>query len=401
MKIQSVQRKLIIVGLLLVPFLSVGELFSLFYDGVISQSTNLTGSFKASKDIVFILLVSFGFFSYLLSNRLNKNVILYFIAVAFALIPPIILSLGNDLISILSGLRWLMPIILPVFIFRAVNSVFLQSFINYLCALLLLHFSVQIFQLFYASSWYGVSMYGFNLRNPGLFLIPNTGAFFSISALYVILFMGEMSDRRKVFFTMIGSASVFLTMSGSGFVALMIIIFFYYFNQIKLKFISLSLPFIVIFAYYFLESLLLRSGGNYIENSGGTRVDIMADSFFGADFISSSFGFGTNTFVMLGDGATLDSTYASFLVNLGYLGFLIFITMILIAVLHSIFTWNKLQFVFFIVFSSFAFTTIVYEVYPVNLIMAVVIAFFIKCPRKRALHQVNRYEISHESNNYK
>jgi hypothetical protein len=142
-----------------------------------------------------------------------------------------------------------------------------------------------------------------------------------------------------------------------------------------------------------------RGGFNFIKNSGGPRFDIMVDRFFGADFISSSFGFGTNTFVMLGDGAVLDSTYASLLVNLGYFGFFIFIIMLLIALFYSIFTRNKSQFVFLVVFSSFAFTNIVYEVYPVNLIMAVVIVFFIKYSRKITPHQVNRHEISHVSSN--
>jgi hypothetical protein len=400
MKIQSFQRNLIVIGLLLAPFLSVGELHALFNGELLSQSENLTGLFKTSKDILFILLILLGFVSYLLSNRINKNVIPYFIAVTISVLPAIILSSSNDLTSIASGLRWLLPIILPIFIYRAVNQDLLQALTLYLCALLVLHFFFQIFELFYAYAWYGSSTAGFNLRNPGFFLIPNTGAFFSIAVLYVVLFIGNMSVIRKFIFTMLGSASVFLTMSAAGFATLLIIIIFYYFNRIKSIFLFLFLPLFFISTYYFLEFFLSNRGGfNFIKNSGGPRFDIMVDRFFGADFISSSFGFGTNTFVMLGDGAVLDSTYASLLVNLGYFGFFIFIIMLLIALFYSIFTRNKSQFVFLVVFSSFAFTNIVYEVYPVNLIMAVVIVFFIKYSRKITPHQVNRHEISHVSSN--
>jgi hypothetical protein len=288
-----------------------------------------------------------------------------------------------------------MPIILPIFIIRAVNQDFFQTLILFLCALLGLHFSVQIFEFFFASSWFGISTSGFNLRNPGLFLIPNTGAFFSIAVLYVVLFIGNMSGRQKLLFTLLGSASVFLTASGTGFVALLIIILFYYVDKIKTKSFFLFLPFIFISIFYFLESFTNRGGNDYIATSGGTRADIMVDKFFGVDFVSSSFGFGTNTFVMLGDGVVLDSTYASLLVNLGYFGFFIFIIMILMTLFHSIFTRNKSQFVFVIIFSCFAFTTIVYEVYPVNLIMAVIITFFIKFPHMTGLQQINRDQISH------
>lgn len=400
MKIQSFQINLIVIGLLLVPFLSVGELLALFNGELLSQSENLTGLFKGSKDILFILLILLGFVSYLLSNRINKNVIPYFIAATISVIPAIILSSSNDLFSIASGLRWWLPMILPIFIYRAVNQDFLQTLTLYLCALLVLHFFFQILELFYASSWYGSSTFGFNLRNPGLFLIPNTGAFFSIAVLYVVLFIGNMSVIRKFIFTMLASASVFLATSAAGFVTLLIIIIFYYFNRIKPIFLFLFLPLFFILTYYFLEFFLSNRGGyNFIKNSGGPRFDIMVDRFFGTDFISSSFGFGTNTFVMMGDGAVLDSTYASLLVNLGFFGFFIFMIMLLFALFYSIFTRNKSQFVFLVVFSLFALTNIVYEVYPVNLIMAVVIVFLIKYSRKITPHQVNRHELSHVSSN--
>jgi hypothetical protein len=41
------------------------------------------------------------------------------------------------LTSIASGLRWLLPIILPIFIYRAVNQDLLQALTLYLCALFL------------------------------------------------------------------------------------------------------------------------------------------------------------------------------------------------------------------------------------------------------------------------
>jgi hypothetical protein len=380
MKIQPLQRKIITVGLLIVPFLSIGELSALFYGQLITHSENLTGLFKISKDIVFILLLSLGFVSCLSSSSLSKKVLPYLFAVAIAVIPAIIFSSGNNLISIASGLRWLMPIILPIFIFRAVNFEFVQTFILYLSFLFLLHFSVQIFQMFYSSQWFGVSKFGFNLRSPGLFLIPSTGAFFSVVVLYVILFIEKTSSRKKLIFIALGSTSVFLTVSGTGYVVLLIIIFFYFSTKAKLKDIFLFLPLLFIFLYFSISIFNSRGGATYVKISGGSRLEILIDKFFSADFISRSFGFGTNTLVLMGDvnGSILDSTYASLLVNLGYFGFFIFIALLLLAFTYSIFGRSKSFFIFLVVFSLFAFTIIIYEAYPANLIMAVILAYFFK-----------------------
>lgn len=384
MNLCSIQRKLILLGLFLVPFISIGELYALFSGQLFSQSSNLTGVFKFSKDIVFILLILIGLLEFLLSDFLNRKMLLYLSLTLVVVVPSIIFSLGNDFTIMASGLRWIIPILIPVFIFRALTPEFLNSFSKYLFYLLLLHLIVQILQMFFAGSWYGTSVFGLNLRNPGLFLIPNTGAFFTIACLYTSLFISNFTKVKKNIIIIASTISVFLTLSGTGLVVFIVVLFFYFATREMMKWYFLILPFCIIFIYGFIVFLSARDA-NYVEQSGGTRLSIFMDNFMKSDIFSTNFGFGTNTAVLLGKGEIMDSTFASLIVNLGYFGFFVVLSILFITICYSILSGNKSLFVFFVVFALFSFTTIISEVYPVNLIMAVLIIHFmnLKLENKR------------------
>lgn len=281
-----------------------------------------------------------------------------------------------------SGLRWIIPILVPVFIFRALTHNFLHSFSKYIYYLLLLHLFVQILQMFFAVSWYGTSAFGLNLRNPGLFLIPNTGAFFTVVCLYTSLFITDYTNSKKNFIVLISTLSVFLTLSGTGFVVFIFVLVFYFARKEMIKWYLLILPFGIIFIYFFIIFLSARDD-KYVETSGGTRLTIFVENFMKSDVISSNFGFGTNTAVMLGKGEIMDSTFASLIVNLGYFGFFAVLSILFLLISYSIISANKSLFVFFVVFALFSFTTIISEVYPVNLIMAVLVVNFMRVESKK------------------
>ena len=374
MVISSIQKKLVLLGFIIVPFISIGELFALFSGALLSQSSNITGVFKFSKDIIFILLILLGTLDYLFSNTLNKKVVLYFFLTILIALPPILLSIGSDLLFLASGLRWLIPVLLPIFLYRIITKDLLKKLSTYIFYLLLIHFLMQIFQMFFASSWYGTSAFGLNLRNPGLFLIPNTGAFFTIACLYFTLFISEYSQKKKIFVLIISALSVFLTLSGTGLVVFMFILLLYFSNIRQLKWFVLMIPFAILFVLFFVDFLSAR--GNYLEESGGPRVSIFMNNFADAQIISQEFGLGTNTAVLLGKGEIMDSTFVSLVVNLGFIGFFAVVGVLMVFIFISIVSGNKPFFVFLSVFTLFSFTNIVFEVYPVNLIMAILMVYF-------------------------
>lgn len=388
MNLCSIQRRLILLGLVLVPFISIGELYALFSGQLFSQSSNLTGVFKFSKDIVFILLIFTGAIDFLIRDLLNKKVLFYLFLTCILVLPPLFLSLGNEISITASGIRWIIPILVPVFVFRAISPDFLHSFSKYIYYLLLLHLFVQILQMFFAVSWYGTSAFGLNLRNPGLFLIPNTGAFFTVVCLYTSLFITDYTNSKKNFIVLISTVSVFLTLSGTGFVVFIFVLVFYFARKEMIKWYLLILPFGIIFIYFFIIFLSARDA-KYVETSGGTRLTIFVENFMKSDFISSNFGFGTNTAVMLGKGEIMDSTFASLIVNLGYFGFFAVLCILFLLISYSIISFNKSLFVFFVVFVLFSFTTIISEVYPVNLIMGLLIVNFMRVDSKKEQLSLN------------
>jgi hypothetical protein len=377
MVISSIQRKLVLLGFIIVPFISIGELFALFSGAILSQSSNTTGVFKFSKDIIFILLILLGTMDYLFSNTLNKKVIIYIFLTVLIVLPPILLSIGSDLLFLASGLRWLIPVLLPVFLYKVVTKDLLKTLSTFIFYLLMIHFLMQIFQMFFASSWYGTSAFGLNLRNPGLFLIPNTGAFFTIACLYFSVFIAEYSQKKKIFVLIIAAFSVFLTLSGTGLVVFMFLLLLNFSNIRQLKWFVLMIPFAILFVLFFVDFLSARDE-NYLEKSGGTRLSIFVENFIDGQVISGEFGLGTNTAVLLGKGEIMDSTFVSLVVNLGFMGFFLVVGILMFFIIFSMVSGNKPFFVFLSVFTLFSFTNIVFEVYPVNLIMAVLLVYFMK-----------------------
>ncbi len=377
MTIERLQIALIFMGLILVPFLSYGELLSLFSGTLTGQTENLSGLIKVTKDLNFLLLIFLGFIGYLISTKLKYKSLIYLGAIILATVPAIILSLQNQFIYTASGLRWLIPVILPFFIYKVVDKPLVKKITKYLIILFLLHFCIQILQAFFASGWYGRSSLGINLRNPGLFLIPNTGSFFTIISLYFILYFSSLNEQKKMYLVLLSTVSIFLTMSGTGFIVLLIFLLIYYAKLRFIKFLPLLLPAIMSLGFVFISFLTSR-GGNYLEVSGGGRLSIFINCFTNSSFFSNLFGYGTNTAVIVADGYIVDSTFSSLIVNLGYSGFFIFILLFFVAFFYSILYKIKPLFTLLIIVFLYSGTTIIFEVYPVNLLLAILVAFFIK-----------------------
>ena len=378
MTIRDLQSSLIFSGLIIVPFLTYGELVGLFSGTLPGQGQNLTGWFKASKDLIFMLLIFLGCAGYLLSNKVKYKSLIYLLVVLLATAPSIILSLQNQFIYTASGLRWLIPVILPFFIYSVVDEALVKKIAKYLIVLLILHFCVQVLQAFYASSWYGVSSMGINLRNPGLFLIPNTASFFTIISLYFILYFADVNKLKKMFLVMVSIASVFLTMSGTGIVVLFILLLIYYFQFKFIKFFPLILPAVIGLGFVFISILLSSRTEEYLSVSGGVRLSILTNSFNNTSFFSDIFGYGTNTAIIMANGLFVDSTFASLVVNLGYFGFFIFMCLFLAVGVYSILNKFEPLFALLVIVFLYSGTNIIFEVYPVSLLLAILVAFFMK-----------------------
>jgi hypothetical protein len=100
-----------------------------------------------------------------------------------------------------------------------------------------------------------------------------------------------------------------------------------------------------------------------------------------ASLISSDFGKFTNAYVLLRvSGDIMDSTFAALLGNHGLLPTVILVSILIFLFIYSLINLNKSKISLLIIILSFSSTTIIFEAYPMNLLLAMVFpsAFKIK-----------------------
>lgn len=153
------------------------------------------------------------------------------------------------------------------------------------------------------------------------------------------------------------------------------------------KILTKFLPLYILFSSVFLFLInIFRS--DYLEISAATRLQILYDTIMNTGFISESFGKFTNSYTLISkEMYIMDSFYASLLGNLGYLGF---IFLLLVIVYLFIFSWLKANVelvAFWVIIILFSFSTIITEVYLMNLLLPIAFAhlYLNKCNFKEDL----------------
>ncbi len=134
----------------------------------------------------------------------------------------------------------------------------------------------------------------------------------------------------------------------------------------------------------YINLFLPSRGSDYVAISLGTRFSIFIDAF-SSGIISTHMGLATNTGILFSNFLQLDSKtmiadnlYASILVNLGYWG-LLFFGLLIFIYFKPCFQKTKRESNFYSFFlfliAAYSFTTITFEVFPVNLLICIMIAF--------------------------
>jgi hypothetical protein len=191
------------------------------------------------------------------------------------------------------------------------------------------------------------------------------------------------SRSEKWFIGVVSFISVALTASGTGYLVLLVIGALCAMGERRIR---IALPIVLIFSAIAFPSVMLLTGrgADYVGISLGTRVDIFVDALTNATMLPSYFGLGTNTGVLLGrsmdsslKAQILDSTYASIVVNLGLVAFVLFL-IALLAWCAIVLLIDKLElYVFTIVFLAFGAVVIVPECFPANLLFAALMSHYL------------------------
>lgn len=326
--------------------------------------------YKVLKDVVYVLVFAAILYR---AQKTGRGPLTDYSGALIALILCMVTlsMLDNGFVAGLIGLRWIFPFMLFLLMGDWSEVLDTAAAVPWILLGLAGSLAVQVFQLFCMPPVFGEIFPGVPGRTPGFFVAPNSTAFFAcVSAACVMVFAPSKLKLRMLAVGLALMVSV-LAQSGTGMVAAVLLGLRlmcgrrrYVFWIITLCTFALALP--------NLDFLTMRE--DYVELSGGGRLDAFLDIARDSAFSITRFGLYTNTANLQSanpeDQLAPDSLLASWVGNFGLFA-------ALAAVLCALFIRYRMRSVDWsqampcvLVFGIFSMTTIVFESFPMNLYLA-------------------------------
>ncbi len=337
--------------LVTLPLNTFKETIAFFYGAVGDKTQALTPVYlKLYKDFFLVsavVLVTLG--GALI--RIHQRLLPFYLVIGFIFIYAALSYAELDLLTIFLGLRSYLPMIFILFGFYFYRFE-PASLFPVLRVLLYLELVLQIFQLIYAPAYYGSTLSGFNLTNPGTFLIPSTMASFAILVYY---YARERGDSVTAIMALVSAV-----LSHSSTALLVLIIYFVIVFVKRSRFSDgVLIVILLLSAYLIFINLELITGRKNILDNLVTRLDIFKEYL--DEPLGIGFGLGSGAAVLAQrEGAVIaDSTISSLLINFGWLSFPIY----LLFVVKSFQTFGY-KHLLCLAFLGFSLTMIVFEMTP-------------------------------------
>ena len=328
--------------------------------------------YKIGKDLGIILIIFIAFINTIRTHKLPILFPLFYILFIY-LIGLSILS--DNIMLIMAGCRWILPIFLILALFPYIDYSFMLRITKVLYHLILIQVILQIIQMFIMPPIAGVNFLGLSARNTGFFMYPGpAGLFANVCFCFFAVFKKYKFSYILVF------VSVIMAMSSTGAFIFFILLFFIKFYHSRFfKLLCLTLPIFAFFIFINLDTITGRNEGDTMT-SGSMRVEILSESINNASLISTKFGTATNTAVSMNikDSFIADSTYTSIITNMGFLVFFVILLMLSIAIYYAYINKRLDIILFLIVFGLGSITIITFEFFPVNILMPLIITYYIK-----------------------
>lgn len=378
MNTRKIIHYLILISILFTVIFNIAELWTLLTYGVVSQRDSVTPiQVKAIKDIFFLLI-----FILCLSRSVKNWVIILYpdiIVIGITILSLFSLlfsSLFQSFLLLIMGMRWFFPFLLINFLYDVIDRQ-LQTKIS-VCMVIIfcLALFLQLIEAVYLPHFWGINALGLNLRNPGIYLIPSSMAFFTLVTLWYAYHFFPHGIFRNALVKYLCPLSIFLTGSATGVFALA---FFYGSSFVakmrnKQMFILL-LVILMIITFIFLPIL---TGRERIFDSFLVRLGIFSEvASLNHFLISTTFGSATNAAVLMNDIKAeskfiADSNFTAMLHNIGFIAMILYTLMFIKLMKKSVQTIQ-----IFGIYLLFSITTIIFETFPLNLLFALNISYYL------------------------
>ena len=365
----ELQKRVILLAVSLVLFSSVIEVVNLLALNVDLSSVDMW-MLKIPKDILVLTSIAIGVLhGYWRESRVATETI---VLISITVLGSVAISAPSMPVEALAaGFRWLMPLAFYVTLGR-LDSRFFIRLARLLQFLLVLGILIQCYQLANMPVFYGETKSGLSLRNPGFYPMPSPMAAFSMTTLYFAIRFEKSHIRRALVYC--GAAySVMLTASGSGFVSLTLFTISLVGKRQHVLLRMAVAAGIGIVALAYLPAITSRED---IMTSLGDRMQIFRDANLSNIALSGTFGVGTNVLVSLIDlqpalldrvpMAITDSMVNASIMNLG----IVFLVLISYEIfVRPVRGRRPPDLLFLFTFLPFYLTTVLFEVFPVNILM--------------------------------
>jgi len=384
----------LVISILMVPFFHYGEVLALLDGSIHNQVTLNTALPVIIFKYVLVLAIAVLAFAMCKFPRVsfssveNWGVVVLFGMSAFA----VLMTDNLGVWSFLAGCRWLLPFYLVFFFIPLIDKALIEKLAYASILMMVLNCIMQLWELAYMSPWWGLlAGTHFAARVPGLFPVPSTSAMFTCFAALLSFFVIE-EKRMKWLIATVAMFSVFLTLSGTGFGAMLVILG----TLASGSRWRICFPVIVPVSYELTKLVMpYFRGEGYFQVSLGGREDMLsgmsgmsgisnwsdlAQSLFGANF-----GAGTATAWLLKFNYSIDthpvmtdSLLAQLVVNLGGIALLGYLLLMSVAALLAYISDKQLAVLWLIVTGFFSITAPITEAFPLNIMLAVAIAYLIR-----------------------
>lgn len=342
---------------------SEGSLSLFRYDGPIL--------FKVLKDALYIAVF---FAIYYRARQTGKSPLTNYSAILIALILFMVAMsmLDNGLVVGLIGLRWIFPFILFLLMGEWSDMVDTAAAVPWIVLGLVGCLAVQGYQLVYMPPVFGEVFPGVPARTPGFFVAPNSAAFFACVSAACVMVFGTSKFKLKVLAVGLALMVSALAQSGTGIVAAVLLGLRLMCGQHRVVFWVITICALAL-ALPSLDTLTMRD--DYVQLSGGGRVDAFLDIARDSAFSVARFGLYSNTANLLSaipeDQMAPDSLLASWVGNFGLFAvFASLLSALFIAFRMRSVDWTKAM-PCVLVFGIFSMTTIVFEAFPMNMYLAI------------------------------
>jgi hypothetical protein len=293
--------------------------------------------------------------------------------VLFVIATMALLSAARHGVEIAAiGLRWALPFVLFFLMRDWVAGIDGRAASRWLLAGMAICFAAQVYQLFNMPPVFGEVLPGIPARTPGIFIAPNSAAFFACaSAAAVLVFRTDSRSLRGV--AVAGALLIsLLAQSGTGLIVATVLALWWAAARVTPIFWPLA---IVTFAVAFLNLDRLTQRDDYVELSGGGRLEVLADVTGRAALSVDNFGLFTNAANLRSqnpeDKVAIDSLVASWIGNFGLMALPMLVLIGLFVAYRMREVDPQRAFPCIVTFVLFSLTSIVFEAFPMNLLLIV------------------------------